>query len=102
MKKFMDRFQKNDWKEDEDRDDNDFLKLEKEVFTELFPWNKAVLDVIAEEEADYISSGSDGEVESNNVSSDGSSDESSSDESSHNDNNSEIESGNGSEDENEK
>ena len=37
-----------------------------------------------------------------NVSSDGSSDESSSDESSHNDNNSEIESGNGSEDENEK
>ena len=102
MKKFMDRFQKNNWKEDKDRDDNDFLKLEKEVFTELFSWNKAVLDVIAEEEADYIGSGSDGEVESDNVSSDGSSDKSSSDESSHNDNNSEIESGNGSEDENEK
>ena len=50
MKKFMDRFQKNDWKEDEDRDDNDFLKLEKEVFAEFFPWNKAVFDVIAEEE----------------------------------------------------
>ena len=50
MKKFMDRFQKNDWKEDEDRNDNDFLKLEKEVFTEFFPWNKAVFDVIAEEE----------------------------------------------------
>ena len=38
----MKRWRENDWKEAEERDANEFLELEKEIYLEKFPRNKEI------------------------------------------------------------
>jgi hypothetical protein len=48
MKKIMKRFKTNDWKEDLDVDE--FLELEKQIYLDMFPHNKAIFDDEEEED----------------------------------------------------
>jgi hypothetical protein len=48
VKKFMNCFKTNDWKENLDVDE--FLELEKQIYLDMFPYNKAIFD--GEEEED--------------------------------------------------
>ena len=50
---YMKRWRENDWKEAEERDANEFLELEKEIYLEKFPRNKEIFfndDELKEEE----------------------------------------------------
>ena len=61
MKEYLKRYKNNDWDEEECRDDEEFLKIEKEMWSTMYPGQESALaeqdEVGAEDILDSISEG---------------------------------------------
>jgi len=61
-KTFMDRFKTNSWDEKDERDDTEFLEIEKEIYLKTFPHMKELVDEESEGEGDGANEKGDGGV----------------------------------------
>ena len=67
MRRFLKRWQNKDWKEEEDKEASDFLAVEKEIYLQYFPHNKAMFEDNDEDDAGVKQGKTTGESDESSV-----------------------------------